>query len=93
VYGGAREVSKSTSLGTRYLDNLVDGVAMESKVGRTSLSSRIELQISKDVELLNNPVSGVNSVEWHFFQGKTGIGPTAPLLQRLESCGITVCIH
>lgn len=93
VYGGTREVSLSTSLGVRRIDNLVDGVAMESKVGRTSLSKSVDMQIRKDMDLLNSPVSGVNAVEWHFFPGKTGIGPTAPLLQRLEGCGFTVCIH
>lgn len=47
----------------RFVDNLADGIAMESKVGRTSLTTRVELQIQKDVELMSTPRSGVNSVE------------------------------
>ncbi len=94
TYGGSQQVTKSTTLGVRRLDNLADGVAMESKVGRTALTTRVDAQILKDVELMNNPaISGVYSVEWHFFPGSTGIGPTAPLLRRLEECLITVCIH
>jgi RHS repeat-associated protein len=93
TYGGAQEVTKQTSLGARRIDTLADGVAMESKVGRTALTTRVEAQIAKDVELMATPGSGVNAVEWHFFQGKSGLGPTAPLLNKLLNCGITVCVH
>jgi len=94
TYGGSQQVTKSTTLGVRRLDNLADGVARESKVGRTALTTRVEAQILKNVELMNNPaISGVYSVEWHFFSGSTGIGPTAPLLRRLQECLITVCRH
>lgn len=93
TYGGIQQVFKNTSLGGRFIDNLVDGVAREAKVGRTSLTKRVQKQIAKDLELMNTPGSGVTSVEWHFFQGKTGIGPTKQLLKALEEAGITVVIH
>ena len=93
TYGGEQQVSKTTSLGARRLDNLADGVARESKVGRTALTTRVEAQIVKDVELMSAPASGVNVVEWHFFPGASGLGPTAPLLNKLMNCGITVCLH
>jgi RHS repeat-associated protein len=93
TYGGAQEVTKQTSLRARRIDTLADGVAMESKVGRTSLTTRVEAQIAKDVELMAMPRSGVDAVEWHFFPGKSGFGPTAPLMNKLLNCGITVCMH
>lgn len=93
TYGGEQQVSKTTSMGTRRLDNLVDGIAQESKVGRTALTTRIEAQIVKDVELMADRASGVTAVEWHFFPGTSGLGPTAPLANRLLNCGITVCLH
>lgn len=80
-------------MGDRYIDNLVDGVAMESKVGRTSLSSRVRTQVLKDVELIDTPGSGIDSVEWHFFPSRTGVGPTGPLANFLNEHGITTIIH
>jgi hypothetical protein len=82
-----------TSLGRRVIDNLADGVARESKVGRTSLTSTARRQIAKDAELMNTPGSGVTNVEWHFFPSGTGAGPTAPLRAALENAGIGIIIH
>jgi RHS repeat-associated protein len=89
TYGGG-PASLSTSRGWRHLDNLADGVAQESKVGRTALTERVKQQIAKDTELLQS--GAVDKVEWHFFEGKTGKGPTEPLRERLQSCGISVCV-
>jgi hypothetical protein len=50
--GGDSQVFFRTSQGGRYVDQLVDGMAHEAKVGRTSLTSRIASQISKDAELI-----------------------------------------
>jgi RHS repeat-associated protein len=91
TYGGGK-ISLNTSGGWRHIDNFVDGIAMESKVGRTSLSKRIQRQINKDVELMNTPGSGVNAVEWHFSPGKTGVGPSAPLRDALTKAGIKIVI-
>jgi RHS repeat-associated protein len=93
TYGGVQQVFRQTSTGARYIDNLVDGIAMESKVGKTSLTSRVRSQIAKDVELMNTPGSGVTSVQWHFFPGKTGAGPTAPTREALEQARIEIVIH
>jgi hypothetical protein len=56
-----------TSHGRRVIDNLADGVARESKVGRTSLRSSIRSQVVKDAELLSS--GRVAEVEWHFLPG------------------------
>jgi hypothetical protein len=93
AYGGAQQVTRATSRGARVIDNLSDGVAMESIVGRTSLTENVREQIAKDVELMNTPGSGVTAVEWHFFPGKTGAGPSEPLRSALEAAGIKIIIH
>ncbi|MFA6719100.1 MAG: RHS repeat-associated core domain-containing protein [Prevotella sp.] len=93
AYGGKREVTKSTSLGIRRIDNLTDGLAQESKLGRTSLTSTTRLQIAKDLELVTTPGSGVTSLEWHFFPSKTGVGPTVPLENELIKAKIPFIIH
>jgi hypothetical protein len=92
VYGGGK-VSLPTSRGWRHIDNFADGVAMESKIGRTALTRRVFSQVMKDRELLYSGSSGVRSVEWHFFAGRTGTGPTAPLRGLLEDSGIKVVVH
>lgn len=95
TYGGSQQAYFPTSTGGRYIDNLVDGIAMESKVGRTSLSSRVRNQIAKDVELMNTPGSGVDEIEWHFFTSPTtgNNGPTGPLRTALVDAGINIVIH
>ncbi|MEN5194621.1 hypothetical protein [Sphingobacterium faecium] len=64
--------------------------AQESKVGRTPASSRIKTQVAKDAALLKDANSGVKNVEWHFFQGKTGTGPTNNLEKLLKDAGIKI---
>jgi len=94
TYGGAQQVYKRLADGSkRYIDNLVDGIAQESKVGRMSATKKIIEQVRKDVELLNTPGSGVSKVEWHFFPGKTGVGPTGPLQDLLKNSGIDIIVH
>ncbi|WP_261337829.1 Hint domain-containing protein [Gimesia maris] len=91
TYGGVSQVYRKTSSGGRYIDNLADGVARESKVGRTSASKFVRTQVAKDVELLSTPNNGIDKIEWHFFRSKTGkIGPTGPLEKLLELSGITI---
>lgn len=51
--GGEGHAFFPTTDGPRYVDRLVGGVAHESKVGYTSLTSGIARQIAKDVELLS----------------------------------------
>ena len=91
--GGDSQVYFRTSQGGRYVDQLVNGVANESKVGYTSLTSDVRLQISKDVELMNT--GQINGANWHFFQSPvTGMGgPSGPLSEFLEQSGIGVVRH
>ena len=91
--GGESQVYFPTSQGGRYIDQLVDGIANESKVGYQSLTPSIQLQISKDAELLN--AGAVDGVNWHFFQSPvTGLGgPSQPLLNTLQQNGFNVIIH
>jgi hypothetical protein len=49
--GGQSQVFFRTSTGARYVDQLVNGVAHESKVGYTSLTQDTAKQIAKDMEL------------------------------------------
>jgi RHS repeat-associated protein len=77
----------ATSLGPRYVDRLVDGVAHEAKGGiDVRLNSKIQRQIDKDVELI---ASGqVRGAHWHFFQGAD-----PELLTELRRNGIDYTVH
>lgn len=91
--GALREVTLQAARGTRRLDVLTpQGLAIESKVGRTSLTKATRQQIQRDVELMNDPLSGVSSVEWHFGTSPiTGLGgPTGPLEAALRTAGIGI---
>jgi RHS repeat-associated protein len=77
----------------RDIDNFINGVAQEAKVGYTSLTTFIKDQIAKDAALLADPASGVTSVEWHFFSSATGSGGTAPLIQALRDAGVKIFYH
>ena len=80
--GGSPQVYRETSKGARYIDQLVGDVAHESKVGYTSLTKKIKIQIAKDAELLDR--KEIKSAVWHFYKSpKTGkIGATKPLLDE-----------
>lgn len=82
--------------GLRRIDVLKQGdelVAFESKVGRTSLTPRVRQELARDVKLLRS--GQVNEVVWEFSRsGVTGkIGPTTPLLDKLNKFDITVRIN
>ena len=91
--GGDSQVYLSTSQGVRVIDQLVDGVANESKVGYTCLTSQVRLQIAKDIELINT--GAIDSSVWHFYPSPiTGqVGPSSPLAQALDDAGIDYLIH
>jgi hypothetical protein len=94
--GAQREVTLQATGGTRRLDILTrTGLAIESKVGRTSLSRETRRQIQRDIELLNDPSSGVTAIEWHFTTSRTTGkgGPTGLLLRELQKAGIGVVIR
>ncbi len=90
-YGGRTQVRMMTTRGLRVLDSLAGEVARESKVGRAFLTASARAQVAKDAELL--ATGAVKAVEWHFFRGTTGLGPSAPLAAALEEAGIGVVLH
>ncbi len=96
--GGQSQVKFETGIGKgaqrfRYVDQLADGLANESKVGYTKLGDFQAKQIAKDAWLINN--GKVDGVTWHFFRSaETGqIGASPELLQALEQNGIKYVIH
>lgn len=93
MFGGEPHVYFKTTHGGRYIDQLADGVAHESKVGYTCLSQRIKMQIIKDAELLKT--EQIVESHWHFFvSGVTGKGGASqPLIDFLEQNGIKYTIH
>ncbi len=93
LYGGEPQAYFKTSNGRRFVDMLANGVAHESKVGRTSLTNFVKTQVLKDAELLKN--GSVDDVIWHFFKsGVTGKGgPTQSLESFLLEHGITIIRH
>lgn len=91
--GGEAHKFFGTTLGRRFVDRFVNGIAYEAKTGYQSLTPTIELQALKDAELLAS--GAVNSVEWHFFTSPiTGLGgPSGPLYDFLVQHGIIVVVH
>lgn len=93
LLGGESQVTMRTSLGVRYVDQLVEGIANESKVGYTSLTSSVKTQIAKDAELV--ATEQVKGAVWHFFKSPvTGkVGATKQLIKELEKNNIQYIIH
>ena len=93
LFGGKSQAYFKTSRGKRYIDQLADGIAHESKVGYTTLNKRIKEQILKDAELIRK--GKINGAHWHFFTSQvTGKGSASkPLLNSLHKNGIKYTIH
>ena len=76
-----------TSLGPRYVDRLVEGVAHEAKAGaNVKLTQALETQVLKDVELIE--VGQIKGAHWHFFQAVE-----KDVLDFLEMHGIKYTVH
>jgi hypothetical protein len=88
--GGEPQAFFNTITGGRYVDQLVNRVAHESKVGYTSLTANIRRQIAKDAELIDT--GRIDSATWHFFTSPvTGKGgPSEPLSNALQKPGFNV---
>jgi RHS repeat-associated protein len=84
IYGGAAQ-SFDTPLGKRFVDNVSDGVAYESKVGYKSADDFTSKQFAKDLYLLDQGL--VDEVVWTFFKSpKTGkVGASGPLLEMFKT--------
>jgi RHS repeat-associated protein len=95
LLGGESQVYMKTSEGGRVVDQLVNGVANESKVGYTTLTKDVATQIAKDAEIVKNGTGGVQSAVWNFFRSPvTGqVGASQPLLDALTKNGINYIIH
>jgi hypothetical protein len=91
--GGRSQVYFLTTRGARYVDQLVNGVAYESKVGYVTMSPKVALQIAKDEELLVG--QNITAAEWHFFTSPvTGqVGAAQSVLDMLKQAGIGVVYH
>jgi hypothetical protein len=77
----------NTSLGNRYLDRLLNGVAHEAKAGvNVGLTANIRKQVLKDVELIGR--GRINGAHWHFYQGAQ-----QDLLDFLTQNGIQYTVH
>jgi len=88
--GGRSQVYFQTTQGGRFIDQLINGMAYEAKVGYVTLTEAISLQVAKDVELLHTGV--IDTVTWVFFKSPiSGVGsPSGPLYQLLSQNGISV---
>jgi hypothetical protein len=91
--GGQPQAYFNTSLGGRYVDQLVNGIPNESKVGYQSLTPGIQLQVAKDVELMQ--AGKIDGSIWNFYRSPvTGkIGPSGPLSDFLNQNNIPVVLH
>jgi len=76
-----------TSMGRRYVDRLINGVAHESKAGvNVKLTNDIWTQILKDKELIDK--GWINGAHWPFWQGAS-----KELLETLTANGIKYTVH
>ncbi len=76
-------------LGMRRIDVLTSGrIGIETKVGYTSLTSSVRLQVRKDAALVAS--GDLTSVRWYFTASPTtGLaGPSGPLKSFLTQNGI-----
>ena len=91
--GGVSQKSFKTAAGTRVVDQFVNGVAHESKVGYTALTASAKTQIAKDTALVKS--GQANQAVWHFFTSPTTgkVGPSAPLKNALDKAGIQIKLH
>lgn len=88
--GGCVEVCNGVA---RRFDVVADGTAYESKVGYTSLTKTVKRQIESDAYLIKN--GAIQNSQWHFYSSDitNQLGPTKPLLDYLDSKGISYTIH
>jgi len=80
-------------MGGRYVDQLANRIAHESKVGYTSLTKKVKNQILKDKHLINT--RRIDGAHWHFYKSQTTGkgGASKPLLAFLRENGIKYTIH
>jgi hypothetical protein len=76
--------------GLRRVDVLHGTTAIESKVGRTSLTLEVRQELARDIKMLR--AGHVDAVEWHFSPSPTTgkMGPPRPLREKLNKFGIKI---
>ncbi|APF41228.1 hypothetical protein BHE16_09760 [Neomicrococcus aestuarii] len=77
----------------RVIDSLSDGIAHESKVGYTSLTTTVRKQIESDAHLIQE--GQITDARWHFYASASTaqIGPSKELVEELEKFNIPHTIH
>lgn len=91
--GGKPQQYFRTDFGGRRVDQLINGVAHESKVGYTTLTKNVQTQISKDAFLIQS--GQIDGATWHFFKSPvTGKGGASqPLINELNKNKINYIVH
>lgn len=91
VTDGCVEICNATNI--RVIDNLLDGVAHESKVGFKYLTPEIEKQIRSDAHLIS--IGSIEGAHWHFFASAhtNKLGAQKKVLDLLDEVGIPYTIH
>lgn len=87
--------ASNSVLGSRRVDvyDPTSRTAIEVKNGYV-LSASTRDEVAKDVALVKDPATPIDSVEWHFFPKDDGrVGPDEDLLKLLTDNGIAYVIH
>ena len=88
---GCVEICNKSNL--RIVDNLLDGVAHESKVGYKYLTPELEKQIRSDAHLID--IGSIEGAHWHFLASAhtNKLGADKRVLDLLDELGIPYTIH
>lgn len=91
VTDGCVEICNGTNI--RIIDNLLDGVAHESKVGFKYLTPEMERQIRSDAHLIE--IGSIKGAHWHFLASAhtNKLGADKKVLDLLDELGIPYTIH
>ncbi|WP_354622239.1 RHS repeat-associated core domain-containing protein [Morganella morganii] len=78
--------------GLRRMDVVDNRIGIESKVGRTGLTSRVRQELARDIKILRQENAPLDAIEWHFTKSPTTgkIGPTPRLEDKLNKYGIPI---
>lgn len=91
VTDGCVEICNRSNV--RIIDNLLDGVAHESKVGFKYLTPELERQIRSDAHLIQ--IGSIKGAHWHFLPSAhtNKLGAHEKVLDLLDELGIPYTIH
>lgn len=91
VTDGCVDICNSSN--RRIIDNLLDGVAHESKVGFKYLTPELERQIRSDAHLIE--IGTIKGAHWHFLASShtNKLGADKRVLDLLDELGIPYTVH